>query len=68
MQTFENLYSRRSIRSYTGEGPSEAQLAEIRQAGTLKAMPLGTVNAENSTVTVTMENNAVALLELHPEG
>lgn len=46
--------------------PTQAQLADIRQAGTLKAMDLGTVNAENNTVAVTMENNAVVLLELYP--
>ena len=47
--------------------PTEAQLSEIRSAGTLKPVSLGCITAENNTVTVTMENNAVVLLELHPE-
>ena len=39
MQTFENLYSRRSIRSYTGEGLSETELAEILKSA--YAAPVG---------------------------
>lgn len=46
--------------------PTQEQLAQIRQAGTLAETSLGFVTPESNSVTVTMENNAVVLLELHP--
>jgi nitroreductase len=50
MQTFENLYSRRSVRSYTGEGPGEAQLAEILKSA--YAAPVGKAQYQSLHLTV----------------
>lgn len=46
--------------------PSEDVKAAIREAGALKAEEMGTVAPDNNKITVTMENNAVVLLELFP--
>ncbi|MBO5411215.1 MAG: nitroreductase family protein, partial [Clostridia bacterium] len=39
MNTFENLFSRRSIRTYNGENVTEAELAQILKAA--YAAPVG---------------------------
>ncbi|MBQ3225243.1 MAG: hypothetical protein IJB42_05995, partial [Oscillospiraceae bacterium] len=45
---------------------SEEIKEEIRRAGALVAEDAGTVSPENNILTLTMENNAVVLLELIP--
>ncbi len=45
---------------------SEEIKEEIRRAGALVAEDAGTVSPENNVLTLTMENNAVVLLELMP--
>ena len=45
---------------------SEEIKEEIRKAGALVPEDVGTVSPENNTLTLTMENNAVVLLELIP--
>lgn len=50
MQTFENLYSRRSVRSYTGEGLSQQELAEILKSA--YASPAGKAQYDTLHMTV----------------
>ena len=48
------------------EETTEEIKEEIRRAGSLVAEDAGTVSPENNILTLTMENNAVVLLELIP--
>lgn len=50
MTTFENLYSRRSIRSYNGESITEAELKEILKAA--YAAPVGRALYDTLAMTV----------------
>ncbi|MBQ8515069.1 MAG: nitroreductase family protein [Ruminococcus sp.] len=54
MNTLENLYSRKSIRSYNGENITEAELKEILKAAC--AAPVG--RAKYETLTLTVISNA----------
>lgn len=53
MNALENLYSRRSIRSYTGEAVTEAELQEILKAA--YAAPVG--RAQYGTLHLTVISN-----------
>jgi beta-xylosidase len=48
------------------QNPSPEIRQQIRDAGALTAEVCGTVSPGNDTVTVTMTENAVVLLELYP--
>lgn len=48
------------------QNPSEEIKQQIREAGALKAEPVGIITPADNKVAVTMENNAVVLLELFP--
>jgi len=48
------------------QNATEEQKKAIREAGTLKPESLGTVSKENPCVALTMQNNAVVLLEIEP--
>lgn len=50
MNTFENLYSRRSIRTYNGENITEAELNEILKAA--YAAPVGRALYDSLNITV----------------
>ncbi len=50
MNTFENLYSRRSIRSFNGERPTECELREILKAA--YAAPVGLAQYDTLSLTV----------------
>lgn len=50
MNTFENLYSRKSIRSYNGEAITEAELKEILKAA--YAAPVGRAQYDSLQLTV----------------
>ena len=50
MDTFTNLYSRRSIRSYTGESLSEAELAAVLKSA--YAAPVGRAKYDSLHLTV----------------
>lgn len=48
------------------QNPSEEIKQQIRVAGALKPEEAGVISPDNNKVKVTMENNAVVLLELFP--
>jgi beta-xylosidase len=48
------------------QDPSEEVKQAIREAGALKPEEMGIITPEDNLVSVTMENNAVVLLELFP--
>jgi nitroreductase len=50
MDTFEAIYSRKSIRSYTGEPITEAQLAEILKAANASPVGMGRYDSLHLTV------------------
>lgn len=50
MNTFDNLYSRRSVRSYTGEGLSQQELAEILKSA--YAAPVGKAQYGSLHITI----------------
>lgn len=61
MQTFENLYSRRSVRSYTGEGLSQRELAEILKSA--YAAPVGKAQYQSLHLTVIENKDYLARWE-----
>lgn len=50
MNTFDNLFSRKSVRSFTGESITEAELAQILKAA--YASPVGRAMYDSLTMTV----------------
>lgn len=48
------------------QNPSEEVKQAIREAGALKLEPVGVITPADNKVSVTMDNNAVVLLELFP--
>lgn len=63
MNTFENLYSRRSIRSYTGEAITEEELQEILKAA--YAAPVGRAMYDSLTMTVISNKEFLEKWESH---
>ena len=61
MQTFENLYSRRSVRNYTGEGLSQQELAEILKSA--YAAPVGRAQYDTLHITVIENQDFLARWE-----
>lgn len=61
MNTFDNLYSRRSIRSYTGEGMSQQELAEILKSA--YAAPVGKAQYDTLHITVIENKDYLARWE-----
>ena len=58
MNTLDTLFSRRSIRSYTGEGLSEAELSTIIKAA--YASPVGRAMFDTLALTVVTDKNFIA--------
>lgn len=63
MNTFENLYSRRSIRSFNGENITEAELSEILKAA--YAAPIGRAKYDTLQLTVISNKEYLAKVENH---
>lgn len=63
MNAFENLYSRRSIRSFTGEPVTEAQLQEILKAA--YAAPVGRARYDTLQLTVITNKDYLRKMEAH---
>lgn len=63
MNTFENLYSRKSVRSYNGESITEAELKEILKAA--YAAPVGRAMYDTLTMTVISNKDFLAGWEKH---
>lgn len=61
MQTFETLYSRRSIRNYTGESLSEQELAEVLKSA--YAAPVGHARYDSLHMTVIENKDYLARWE-----
>lgn len=63
MNTFENLYSRKSIRSYNGEAITEAELKEILKAA--YAAPVGRAMYDTLNLTVISNKELLGKWEKH---
>lgn len=63
MNALENLYSRRSIRSFTGEAVTEAELREILKAA--YAAPVGRAQYGTLQLTVISNKDYLAKVEAH---
>lgn len=61
MEFFDTLYSRKTVRSYTGEPISDAQLAEILKAG--HAAPIGRKRYDTLHLTVITDKQFLAKWE-----
>lgn len=66
MNTLETLYSRKSIRSYTGEAPTEAQLSELLKAA--YAAPVGRGAYDSLAITVISNKDYLSKWEAHMAG
>ena len=63
MNTFDTIYSRKSVRSYTGEAISEAELNEILKAAW--AAPVGRGRYDTLHLTVISNKEYLAKVEAH---
>lgn len=63
MTTFENLYSRRSIRNFNGENITEAELNEILKAAC--AAPVGRAMYDTLNLTVVSDKDLLSRWEKH---
>lgn len=63
MNALENLYSRRSIRSFTGEAVTEAELCEILKAA--YAAPVGRAQYDTLQLTVITNKDYLKKMEAH---
>lgn len=63
MNALENLYSRKSVRSYTGEAISDAELNEILKAA--YAAPVGRAMYDTLQLTVISNKEYLARVEAH---
>lgn len=63
MNALENLYSRKSVRSYTGEAITEAELQEILKAA--YAAPVGRAQYDTLQLTVISNKEYLAKVESH---
>lgn len=63
MNALENLYSRKSVRSYTGEAITEAELQEILKAA--YAAPVGRAQYGTLQLTVISNKEYLAKVEAH---
>jgi nitroreductase len=61
MDTLKAIYSRKSVRSYTGEPPTNSQLAEILKAA--NASPVGRGLYENLHLTVVSDADLLAAID-----
>lgn len=63
MDFFDTIYRRRSIRTYTGEAPTDVQVDEILKAG--RAAPIGNGRYEDMHLTVIRDPKIIEAIETY---